>query len=389
MKKIIALTGCRSEYDILYALLKALDDDPAFDLSVLVSGAHLSDMFGYTKQEIEKDGFAIAGEIHNLLNSDRCVGKAKSAGLLISGLAEALHRENPDFVLVAGDREEVVAAGVACTYLQIPLIHVAGGDKTYPGEEAGDVDEPIRHAATKLAAIHFAMAEEHAERMRKMGEEPWRVACTGNPALDRFAAVPSMTREEVVEHFALPAPEKPIILVVQHVISSQHEEGAAQIRATLEALEGLDANVIVNYPNSDMGSQQLIDTIEHFREKPGFTITKNIPRIPFVNLLRNIDLLVGNSSMGLLEGSFLKFPVVNTGDRQKQRLNGGNVVFVPHDAGKIRETVVRILEDDAYRRSLTSCDQVYGDGTAAAKALAFLKNLKKTREELVSKDITY
>ncbi len=389
-KKIIGITGCRSEYDIIYSVLKEMQKDESFDVSLIVCGAHLSDNFGYTVSEIERDGFLIADRVHNLIDSDLEAGKAKGAGLLMVGLSDSLDRLQPDYVMVVGDREEAVVTGIVCTYLGIPLIHLCGGDRTSPKE--GDVDEPIRHATSKLANIHFTMNEAHEERLLKMGEEPWRVYNTGNPALDRFKEIESMDKKEILKYFQFNHEEdieKPLILVIQHVISGEVADGARQIENTLEATTRLECNCIINYPNSDMGSREMISIIENYRKLPNVRITKHIPRKEFVNLLRNIDLLVGNSSMALLEGSFLKIPAINVGERNRNRMNGGNVVFVEADTSKIEEMARKILFDKEFSNNLKNCQSVYGDGTAAHKIVDYLKNINKTKVELIAKDTTY
>jgi GDP/UDP-N,N'-diacetylbacillosamine 2-epimerase (hydrolysing) len=389
-KKIIGITGCRSEYDIIYSVLKELQKDESFDVSLIVCGAHLSSNFGYTVSEIERDGFLIADRIHNLVDSDLEVGKAKGAGMLMVGLSDSLDRLRPDYVMVVGDREEAVVTGIVCTYLGIPLIHLCGGDRTSAKE--GDVDEPIRHATSKLASLHFTMNEEHRERLLKMGEDPWRVSNTGNPALDRFKEIDSMEKKEILKYFQFNHEEdleKPLILVIQHVISGEVADGAMQIENTLEATTRRECNCIINYPNSDMGSREMISVIENNRNRPNVRISRNIPRKEFVNLLRNIDLLVGNSSMALLEGSFLRIPAISVGQRNLNRMNGGNVVFVKADTSKIEEMVRKILFDKEFSGNLKNCKSVYGDGNAASKIVDYLKNINKTKVELTAKDITY
>ena len=388
--RIIGITGCRSEYDIIFSVLKEIQKDVSFDVSLIACGAHLSGNFGYTVSEIERDGFLIADRIHNLMDSDREAGKAKGAGILMVGLSDSLDRLQPDYVMVVGDREEAVVTGIVCTYLGIPLIHLCGGDRTSP--KAGDVDEPIRHATSKLANIHFTMNEAHKERLLKMGEEPWRVCNTGNPALDRFKEVESMDKKEILKYFQFNHEEdleKPLILIIQHVISGEATDGARQIENTLEATTRLECNCIINYPNSDMGSREMINVIERYRKLPNVRITKHIPRNEFVNLLRNIDLLVGNSSMALLEGSFLKIPAINVGERNRNRMNGGNVVFVKADTSKIEEVARKILFNKEFSDNLKNCKSVYGDGKAANKIVDYLKNINKTKVELIAKDITY
>jgi GDP/UDP-N,N'-diacetylbacillosamine 2-epimerase (hydrolysing) len=390
MKKIIGITGCRSEYDIISSVMNELRKDDYFDVSLIVSGAHLSTNFGYTVKEIEMDGFKIDERIHSLIDNDQEIGKVKGAGILMQGLAEALHRLKPDFVMVVGDREEAVVSGIVCTYLGIPLIHLCGGDRTAP--KAGDVDEAVRHATSKLASLHFVMNEDHKERLIRMGEEPWRVHNTGNPALDRFKEIENMDKKKILKYFQFNHEEdmeKPLILVIQHVISGEVTDGAKQIGNTLEAVTGLECNCIINYPNSDMGSREIISVIENYRKLSNVRISRNIPRKEFVNLLRNIDFLIGNSSMALLEGSFLKVPAINVGERNRDRINGGNAVFVEPVIDNIRETATNILFDKDFSNRLKSGSSPYGDGKSARFITRSIKALNKTRRELIAKDITY
>ncbi len=389
-KKIVGITGCRSEYDIIYSVLKEMQKDGSFDVSLIVCGAHLSGNFGYTVTEIERDGFLIADRINNLIDRDLVSGKAKGAGLLMIGLSDSLDRLQPDYVMVVGDREEPVVTGIVCTYLGIPFIHFCGGDRTSP--KAGDVDEPIRHATSKLASLHFTMNEEHKERLLKMGEEPWRVCNTGNPALDRFKEIESMDKKEILKYFEFNQVEdlrKPLILVIQHVISGEVEHARRYIEQTLMAVTQIECNCIINYPNSDMGSREIIGVIENYRKLPNVRISRNIPRKEFVNLLRNIDLLVGNSSMALLEGSFLEIPAINVGERNRNRMNGGNVIFVKEEESAIRNMAKKIIFNQEFSQSLRSCQAVYGDGNAAERIVKCLKGIKKTKSELVAKGITY
>jgi GDP/UDP-N,N'-diacetylbacillosamine 2-epimerase (hydrolysing) len=388
-KKVVAVTGCRSEYDIIYPVLKELDQNPEFDLSIVVTGAHLSEYFGYTFNEIRQDGFKISGKIHSLINSDSFIGKAKGSGILLSDLSEILYNVDPDYVMVAGDREESVISGIACTYLQIPLIHIAGGDRTYPGKKINDVDEPIRHATSKLASIHFTMAEDHAARLIRMGEEEWRVFNSGNPALDRFNEAGTGNKSDTLKHFNFD--NKPIILMIQHVLSGEKESGYKQIKTTLDALVGIDANFVINYPNSDYGSQNIISLLEseNIKNNPNIRVQKNIPRNIFMNLVSNADLLIGNSSMAFCEGAFLHLPAINIGQRQMQRLNGGNVVFVNHNVKEIHDEINNIINNKDYSNKLKSCKQIYGDGNSAKRIVNFLKNLTLEKERIISKDNTY
>jgi GDP/UDP-N,N'-diacetylbacillosamine 2-epimerase (hydrolysing) len=236
------------------------------------------------------------------------------------------------------------------------------------------------------------MNDAHKERLLKMGEEPWRVYSTGNPALDRFKEIENMDKEEVLKYFEFNQAEdlgKPLIMVLQHVISGEVKNAKVDIEQTLVAVTQTECNCIVNYPNSDMGSREIISVIEKYRKLPNVRISRNIPRKEFVNLLRNIDLLVGNSSMALLEGSFLKIPAINVGERNRNRMNGGNVVFVKADTSKIEEMARKILFDKEFSNKLKDCEPVYGNGNAAHKIIKHLQSLNKTKTELIAKSITY
>lgn len=225
-----------------------------------------------------------------------------------------------------------------------------------------------------------------------MGEEPWRVFNVGDPALDRFAEIPKMARRQVLNYFGFKKTgdaAKPLILVIQHVISGEVDKAHDQMRATLEASTTIGANCVINYPNSDMGSRALMEVIEKYRELSNVRITKNVPRKVFVNLLRNINLLLGNSSMGFLEGCFLRIPAINVGSRNAERMNGGNVVFVKADAAAVKEIASRILTDKAYQNKLKNCRQLYGDGKTAKRIVSTLKKIKKSKSELTAKNITY
>lgn len=388
-RNIVAITGCRSEYDILYGVLKRLNKDKEFEVSVIVTGAHLSERFGYTVNEIKNDGFVIVDRICSLIDSDKKIGKIKGSSVLMLGLSDSLSRLEPDFVMVAGDREEAIISAVVCTYLGIPLIHLCGGDRTSPKE--GDVDEPIRHATSKLASLHFVMNESHKRRLIKMGEESWRVFNSGNPALDRFSEIERMDKRGVLKYFDFDVKDvnKALVFILQHVISGEVDQGGKQMNNLLEAVVHLDVNCIINYPNTDMGSRNIIRVIDNYKKFQNVRITKNIPRTEFVNMLRNIDLLLGNSSMALLEGAFLKIPAINVGQRNRNRMNGGNVVFVDANTAAIRKTAERILYDRSFRDRLRHCNSVYGDGKAAKRIVRFMKRLDKTKRELTRKDITY
>jgi GDP/UDP-N,N'-diacetylbacillosamine 2-epimerase (hydrolysing) len=386
--KIIAVSGIRSDYELLYPVLNELQKRSNVSLGVIATGAHNSFGFGDTIKDIKKDGFKIIGAIENLLNSNSVVGKAKSAGILLTSLPELLARERPDLVVALGDREEPLIAAIAANCLNIPFAHIAGGDRSYP--VIGDLDEGFRHATTKLSHIHFAMMPEHAERICKLGEESWRVFTVGNPGLDRIRLEKKLSKSELSKQLGVDISVNKNIVLIQHVIHQEASESKRQIQMTLDALSSFDANLFIIHPNSDAGSLQMIEEIElQVAKHNNFRCFKNLPRKIFINLLRNADLLIGNSSAGIIEAPYLKLPTINVGQRQKDRAHTYNVVFVPFNKEEIILAIDHALHDKAYIKKVKNCKSIYGDGFSAQRIAEILSEKIQYDERLLAKDITY
>ena len=322
----MAVTGIRSEYDILSSVFKAITARKDLKLSLIVTGAHLSKKFGYTIDEIKKDGFNIIACIESLIDSDADVDRLKGAAIQLKGLAETVDRVRPDLILAFGDREEAITTALTGNYLNIPVVHISGGDRVI-----GNVDDQIRHAVTKLSHFHLTTNEESFERILKMGEQEFRVFNVGHPGLDRIASEPQMSKQELLSWYGFESNDttSKLLVVIQHVISTEINESYSQMKKTMEAILSLKLNTVISYPNSDAGSLSLIKCIEEYRHLPFIKIHKNVPRFQFVNTLRHASCLVGNSSAGLMEAPFLKLAVVNVGNRQLGRLHAMNVEFVP------------------------------------------------------------
>lgn len=383
-RKILGITGIRSEYDIMASVFYAINKHPTLELELIVTGAHLADAYGYTIREIQADGFKIADEIDSLLNSDQDAARVKGLAIQLQGMVQTVARVRPDFLLVLGDREEAMATALAGVYMNIPVAHIAGGDRV-----VGNVDDQVRHAVSKLAHLHFVTNQESFDRLLKMGEQPFRVFNTGNPGLDRMLSVPELSFPELSRRLGFELREgDPFILLIQHVISTEIEESYFQMRQTLEAVKKLGIKAILSYPNSDPGNQQMIKAILEYRDLPHLYSAKNIPRLEFVNIMRRAGCMLGNSSAGILEAPLLKLPVVNVGNRQQGRLHAENVQFVPHDVEAICRAVRRALFDEEYRARVANCDNPYGDGHASEKIAEILATMPLDRKLLI-KDITY
>lgn len=385
MRKVLAVTGIRSEYDILSSVFKAIDEHPDLALEVCVTGAHLSAAFGETVNQIKADGFTIADEVESLINGDRKSSRIRGAAVQLLGMIQCAERIKPDFLLVLGDREESLTTAAMGAYLDIPTAHIGGGDKVI-----GNVDDQVRHAVTKLAHIHFPTNALSAERIIKLGEESFRVFNVGNPGLDRLRATPQMSRAELFSWYGFPGDwlDKPLIIVVQHVISSEAEYGYEQMKATMEALEELAYPAVISYPNSDAGSRGIVQAIEEYRHLDFLRIFHNVPRLEFVNTLRQAGCLLGNSSLGVLEAPFMKLPTINVGNRQKGRLHGDNIIFIDHEPKAIIEAVKRCLFDEDFKSKVVNGVNPFGDGHSSEKIAEVFATIS-IDQKLLFKELTY
>lgn len=384
MKKVLAVTGIRSEYFILQPVFEEIQKRSDLELKVIVTGAHLSPIFGNTYKFIENDGYDTI-RLESLLSSDSLSGRSKSLGIQIMGLTDIIVREKPDWLLVLGDREESIATAIVGSYMNIPVAHICGGDRV-----VGNIDDSIRHAVTKLAHIHFPATEENGERIIKMGEEPWRVHVVGNPALDSIRKQPDYSYEHLSNYLGIEINEKePFILLIKHPLSSEVNNAEYQMRVTLEAIVDLGIKTIITYPNSDAGGFNMIKVIEEFQQKFDFIKAfKTLPRDIFVNLQRKASAMVGNSSAGILEAPYLKLPVVNIGNRQKQRQHSENVIFVPHDKEKIKCAVKKAIYNEEFKQICFKCTNPYGDGYSGERIARIIAETE-INDKLINKQITY
>ena len=382
-RKVLALTAIRSEYDLFYPVLDALRAD--FQVGVVACGAHLTALHGRSISNIREDGFRIAATVDNLRGvPDTEEGRVRSIGALISGLAKPLARENPDLLIVLGDREEALAGAIAAGYQNIAVVHIGGGDNTAPA--GGDVDEGARHATTKLSHVHLALAKEHERRLLALGEERWRVATIGNPGVDRLLSKKGFTRAELMKR--LGAPDRDFVVLIFHALSSTAARAGRDMDACLDACLDTGLEVFVSAPNSDPGSRDILAAVKRRSKEPRLHAYKNLPRAEFVSLLRHARALAGNSSLAFHEAPSLGLPCVNAGERQTGRLNAGNVEFCAPDAAAILKALSRAAFDEGYRARVRRLRSPYGDGRAAQRAVAFLKKLPG-RDRLLAKRITY
>ncbi len=392
-RKIAIYTGNRAEYGLQYPIIKAIDSHPDLDYFLLVSGAHLQEEFGKTVDEISNDGFNVYSEVKIEMLEDSVFSTARAIGTGILNLGPILEEISPDFLVVYADRFEGFSAVITGSQMNIPVAHIEGGDIT----EGGALDDSVRHAMTKLSHIHFTTNEEASERIRRLGEEPWRIFNVGFPVIDLIKAGNFSTPDEIVSQFQIDI-NKPILLFTQHSITTEIESAAEQIRQSLNALEILakeGVQVIVTYPNNDAGAKSIILEIEHLKSKniSNIQIYRSLGRYNyhgFLNLCGKITqgVCVGNSSSGIKETPAFGCPTVNIGSRQKGRLRSVNVLDVDYDTSQIIEACKKAIYDKKFRQISKDCENPYGKGNAGKQISNILATID-LNNRLLQKKMTH
>ncbi len=382
-RKVLAITAIRSEYYFQRSIFHAIMEHPDLELTLIVTGAHLSPLHGYTVKEIEADGFPIAERIETLIYSDRDAARLKGAASQLQVLAHIVDGRRPDWLLVPADREESITLALCGAYMGLPIAHYGAGDRV-----VGNVDDMVRHAVSRLSHLMLTTHEGARERLIQAGEQEWRVHNVGHAGLDRFARTAAMTDDELARALGIAEIRKPYLVVIQHPLSSEFVEAGRQMRETLAAAKELEMQTFVSYPNSDAGGRLIIEVIEEYRSHPQFNVFQNIPDAPFVNLLRGAAALVGNSSLGLLEAPFLHLPVINVGHRQAGRSHAQNVFFVPASRQEIVRQARAILEDEETKRRVLNCENPFGDGHTGERVAELLASTP-IDGRLRNKDLSY
>jgi GDP/UDP-N,N'-diacetylbacillosamine 2-epimerase (hydrolysing) len=380
-RKIAVVTGTRAEYGIFKPVLKAIQARPGLELALVATGMHLSREFGYTITEIKRDGFQIAARVDMMPADDTPAAMAESVGRGITGLVRAWQRLKPDIILVLGDRTEPLAAAVAGAYMNIPLAHIHGGDV------CGNIDDSARHAITKFAHIHFPATKTSAERILKMGEEAWRVRLVGSPALDVVLHEPLLPAAALAQKYALDL-ARPLVLVIQHPVTSQADEAPQQMQVTMEAVVASGRPAVVLYPNSDAGGRRMIEVIREYQKNPLIKAFPSLPRREYLSLMKLARVMVGNSSGGIVEAPSFGLPTVNIGIRQDGRERGANVIDCDHRKNDIIRAIKKALADKEFLAEVKKCRSPYGDGRASRRIAEILSEMEIT-PQLLQKKITY
>jgi UDP-hydrolysing UDP-N-acetyl-D-glucosamine 2-epimerase len=392
-RRIAIFTGNRAEYGLQYPIIKAIAGHPLLDYFLLVSGAHLQEDFGYTIREIEKDGFTVYDEVRLVMEEDSLFATAQAIGSGILSLSRILDKIRPDFLVVYADRFEGFSAVITGTQMNIPTAHIEGGDLT----EGGALDDSVRHAMTKLSHLHFTTNQQAADRIKAMGEEPWRIHNVGFPALDLVAEGSYACPEEIVERYGIDL-TSPIVLFTQHAVTTEFDQARAQVKPSLDALRALASEtyqVIITYPNNDAGGRSIIEAIKELEAEghPSIQIHKSLGRYTYHGFLHicgriGTGVCAGNSSSGIKETPAFGCPVVNIGSRQRGRLRANNVLDVGYNRDEIIAAIKKGVLDRDFRTQCRECINPYGEGKAGARIAEVLATVELGRE-LLQKKMTY
>lgn len=385
MKKICIVVGSRANYSSIKSLIRAVKNHSKLKLQLIVCASALLDRYGKVVDQIEKDGFLCDVKLNFIVEGETPLTMAKTTGLGLIDMTNALDLLKPDYVVTVGDRYETMATTIAATYMNIPLVHTMGGEVT------GTIDESIRHATTKFAHLHFAASQDAANRIVKMGEDVDNVFCLGCPRIDLVKetleeGIDISEFENVVNSYGIGSAidlKSKFLLVSYHPVTTEFGDNFNQISVLFEALKKIKMQSIILWPNSDAGSSEISKYYRMLREKDNnlpFHFVKNLPINVYVNLMNLTSCLVGNSSSGIREGAFIGTPVVNVGSRQNSRECGENVINVEVDTDLIYNAINKQLVHGKY-----DSNHIYGDGNTGIK----IADVLSERSVNIQKLITY
>ncbi|UED80926.1 UDP-N-acetylglucosamine 2-epimerase [Lysinibacillus sp. CD3-6] len=361
-RKICIVTGTRAEYGLLSNLAKKLQEDKEFDLQMVVTGMHLSPEFGSTYEEIENDGFLINEKIEILLSADSPTGIVKSMGLATISFADALNRLQPDLIIILGDRFEMLAVAQTALIMQIPIAHLHGGECTF-----GAYDDAIRHSITKMATWHFTSTESHRKRVIQLGESPECVYNVGALGIENIANLNLLTRHELYQKLQLDE-QRPMFLITYHPETNGHTNG---INELLKALENYpEINLVFTKSNADNGGRMINESIQQFILKhSNAKLFDSLGQLKYLSAVKNADVVIGNSSSGLIEVPYLETPTVNCGNRQEGREHPNSVFNTNMDVENIYNTIEKA------RKFSDKYEHIFGDGIVSEKIITVLRDL--------------
>ncbi len=379
MQEIAVVTATRAEYGLLRPVVRALRASGAFRVSLLVTGAHLSEAYGETVREIERDDMPIAARIPILSGDDTPRGVSGTMANALNGFAAYFEAHRPDALLVLGDRYEILAVCCAAMNARIPIFHLHGGETTQ-----GAVDEAIRHSITKMSLLHFTSNEQHRRRVIQLGEQPDRVFNVGAPGVENALHVPLLSKEELAESVGLPL-QKPYAVVTFHPVTLEDEPPERQLFELFAAMDAFDLEYIITKANADAGGLAINRAVDDYAAKrDNVAAFDSLGLVRYLSAVKYCAFVAGNSSSGILEAPSFGVPTVNIGDRQKGRMQAESVLQCAPARADIARAFAQALTP-AFQNKAAHAVNPYGDGDTSGKIVAILQrvfsgplDLKKT-----------
>jgi GDP/UDP-N,N'-diacetylbacillosamine 2-epimerase (hydrolysing) len=360
--KICVVTGSRADYGLLLWVMKEIESKENLELVPVATGAHLEKKWGYTVDKIISDGFKNVVKIKSHKGNTSPHGIALSMSECIKNFSEYFRNNKPEMLVILGDRHEILAVALASLPYNIPIAHLGGGEVS-----EGAIDDSIRHALTKLSHFHFAITEKCAERIIKMGEEPWRVHAVGSPRLDFTTRMKYKSKDELEKKLGIDFSKK-TALTIFHPSTLENKSAEKQTKELLKALASIECQKLIFYPNIDVNSDIIIGKLEDFcKERKDAKLFQPLEMEDYLSLLNSVDIMIGNSSAGIVEAPSFRLPVVNVGNRQKGRDCMKNVIHVGNNSQEISDGINKGLYDKDFITSLSDLENIYGDGKASLK----------------------
>ena len=375
--RLLFLTGSRGEWGYIRPILK-LCIDAGVDYNVCATNMHLLPSHGLSVEEIESDGFEVSDKVYMSIEGGNHHTMTKSMGVLLSSLVDIYARIQPDWIVLAGDRGEQLIGAIAGAYTYVPIAHIQAG------ERSGNIDGSARHAIGKLVHLHFASNQDAADRLRSFGEEEFRIHNVGAPQLDELVAAEFTSPDELKSKLGLDT-DNGFLLVVQHPVTEEYDQAAEQIAATVEAVSNIPMQKLWVLPNNDAGGVLVREGILRNRDS-NTLLFDNLPRQDYLGLLRQCSAIVGNSSSGILEAPTFRTPTVNIGNRQKDRIQGQNVINCDHNPEEIKSAIAKATSDE-FKAEIAGSENPYGDGQSSARILGILRDTP-INSQLLSKRVT-
>ena len=381
MRKICFITGSRAEYGLLKNLIKLFKNDKNFKIQLIVTGSHLHKKFGLTYNYIKQDGFNVDKKINILdkkTNSDTPASIVKSTGTALIKFGNTLEKLNPDAIILLGDRYEILAAAIAASFQKIPIFHFHGGETT-----EGAIDESIRHSITKMSTLHFAANDIYKKRIIQLGENPKNVFNVGGMGVDHIKNFKVLDKLKLEQKLNLQFLSK-IFLITFHPTTLEKNTAKKHVKILLNSLNTYkQASLIFTYPNADMYSNNIIKEIHNFvKRNKNASVYKSLGQDVYFSILRLADLVIGNSSSGIIEAPYFNTPTINIGDRQKGRVKDNSIIDVKSKEIDIKNAIKKGLSMRFLKKSKKN-NYVYGKTGASMKAYKIIK--KRIKDIKVSK----